>query len=127
MKLQQLRYLCTIADESFSITRAAAKLHTSQPGISKQLRLLEEELNTGLLSRRSNRTTGLTAGGNAILPTARRILREAETLKQILADAGDPARGQIVIATTHVHTRYTLLPILKRFRNRYPRISVHLV
>jgi LysR family cys regulon transcriptional activator len=127
MKLQQLRYLCTIVDESFSITKAASKLHTSQPGISKQLRLLEEELNTRLLSRRRNRATGLTAGGDAILPTARRILKEAEALKQILADEGDPDKGQIVIATTHVHARYTLLPILRRFRSRYPRISIHLV
>lgn len=127
MKLQQLRYLCTIVDESFSLTKAAAKLHTSQPGISKQLRLLEEEFNTRLLLRRRNRATGLTAGGDAILPTARRILREAEALKQILADAGDPDKGQIVIATTHVHARYTLLPILRRFRRRYPRISIHLV
>ena len=126
MKLQQLRYLCTIVDESFSITRAASKLHTSQPGISKQLRLLEEELNTRLLLRRRNRATGLTAGGDAILPTARRILKEAETLKQILADEGDPDKGQLVIATTHVHARYTLLPILKKFRARYPRISIHL-
>ena len=126
MKLQQLRYLCTIVDESFSITKAASKLHTSQPGISKQLRLLEEELNTRLLSRRRNRATGLTAGGDAILPTARRILKEAEALKKILADGGDPDKGQIVIATTHVHARYTLLPILKRFRSRYPRISIHL-
>lgn len=126
MKLQQLRYLCTIVDESFSITKAASKLHTSQPGISKQLKLLEEELNTRLLSRRRNRATGLTAGGDAILPTARRILKEAETLKQILADEGDPDKGQIVIATTHVHARYTLLPILKRFRSRYPLISIHL-
>jgi LysR family cys regulon transcriptional activator len=127
MKLQQLRYLCTIVDESFSFTKAASKLHTSQPGISKQLRLLEEELNTRLLMRRRNRSTGLTAGGDAILPTARRILKEAETLKQILADEGDPDKGQVVIATTHVHARYTLLPILKRFRSRYPRISIHLV
>jgi LysR family cys regulon transcriptional activator len=127
MKLQQLRYLCTIVDESFSITKAASKLHTSQPGISKQLRLLEEELKTRLLSRRRNRATGLTAGGEAILPTARRILKEADTLKQILADEGDPDKGQIVIATTHVHARYTLLPILRQFRSRYPRIGIHLV
>jgi LysR family cys regulon transcriptional activator len=127
MKLQQLRYLCTIVDEAFSITRAAAKLHTSQPGVSKQLRLLEEELNMALLRRHRNRATGLTPGGAAILPTARRILREAETLKQLAADAGDSAHGQVVIATTHVHARYTLLPVLERFRERYPGVSVHLV
>ena len=127
MKLQQLKYLCTIVDEDFSITKAAGKLHTSQPGISKQLRLLEDELNAPLLVRRRNRVIGLTDSAQAILPTARRILKEAETLKQILADGGDPARGQLVIATTHVHARYTLTPILRTFRTHYPRVAVHLL
>lgn len=127
MKLQQLRYLCTIVDEAFSITRAASRLHTSQPGVSKQLRLLEEELKMPLLVRHRNRATSLTTGGAAILPTARRILKEVETLKQLAAEAGDTAKGQIVIATTHVHARYTLLPILERFRERYPGVNVHIV
>ena len=127
MKLQQLRYLCTIVDESFSITRAASKLHTSQPGISKQLRLLEEELNTRLLLRRRNRATGLTAGGDAILPTARRILKEAETLKQILADEGDPDKGQ---SSSPPRTCMPVTRCCRSSRNsaaRYPRISIHLV
>lgn len=127
MKLQQLKYLCTIVDEDFSITKAAAKLHTSQPGISKQLRLLEDELRTELLVRRRNRVIALTPGAQAILPTARRILKEAETLKQVLADAGDPGKGRLAIATTHVHARYTLTPIFKRFRPRYPRVTIHML
>ena len=127
MKLQQLKYLCAIVDEEFSITKAAEKLHTSQPGISKQLRMLEDELNATLLVRRRNRVIGLTDSAQAILPTARRILKEAETLKQILAEGGDPAKGQLVIATTHVHARYTLTPIFRTFRERYPRVAVHLL
>lgn len=127
MKLQQLRYLCTIVDESFSITKAAARLHTSQPGVSKQLRLLEDELRAALLTRRRNRVTGLTSEGSAILPTARQILKGAETLKQILAEAGDPRKGRIVIATTHVHARYTLVPIFQKFRDKYPQVTIHLL
>lgn len=127
MKLQQLKYLCTIVDEDFSITRAAAKLHTSQPGISKQLRMLEDELNATLLVRRRNRVIALTDSAQAILPTARRILKEADTLKQMLAQGGDSAGGKLVIATTHVHARYTLTPILKTLRTRYPHLSIHLL
>lgn len=127
MTLQQLKYLCAIVDEDFSITRAAVRLHTSQPGVSKQLRLLEDELEVKLLMRHRNRVIGLTAEAQAILPTARRILKEADTLKQILAEGGDPARGQLVIATTHVHARYTLTPILRAFKARYPRVALTLM
>lgn len=127
MKLQQLRYLCTIVDESLSITRAASKLHTSQPGVSKQLKLLEEELMTPLLVRQRNRVINLTHEAHAIIPTARRILKEVETLKQILADAGNPHKGKIVIATTHVHARYTLPPIFREFRKKYPAVVIHLL
>lgn len=127
MKLQQLRYLCTIVDENFSITKAASKLHTSQPGVSKQLKLLEDELRTQLLVRRRNRVIGLTDGAQTILPTARRILKEVETLKQILADAGDLSKGEMVIATTHVHARYILTSIFKQFRKKYPRVTIHLL
>lgn len=127
MKLQQLRYLCTIVDESLSITRAATKLHTSQPGVSKQLRLLEEELAAKLFVRRSNRTLALSATGHAILPLARRIVKDSETLKRVVRDAGDPEKGELVIATTHVHARYSLTPVLARFRSLYPGVRVRLL
>lgn len=125
MKFQQLRYLCAIVDESLSITRAAKKLHTSQPSVSKQLKLLEEELKAPLLARERNRVVNLTDEARAIIPTARRILKEMETLKQILEDVGNPNKGKIVIATTHVHARYTLPPIFKNFRKKYPEVVIH--
>jgi len=123
MKLQQIRSLCTIIDEGFSITRAADRLHTSQPGISRQLHELEGELGSPLLTRRSNRTTGLTEIGAALLPTARRILRELETMRQIAQGETEHARGRLLVATSHVHGNYTLPPILKRFRARFPKVS----
>ena len=125
MTLQQLRYLCAIVDESFSITRAAAKLHTSQPGISKQLKLLEIELGTKLIQRKKNRTVDLSAHGYAILPLARRTLKVADTIKQIIRDVDEPTKGKIVIATTHVHARYSLLSTMISFRALYPRVQVH--
>jgi len=126
MTLQQLRCLCTIVDESFNITRAAHKLHASQPGISKQLRQLENELGSKLLTRRSNRTTGLTTAGHAVLPVARRMMKEAATIKELLIEAGDADKGQITIATTHVHARYSLLPVMKQFRKMHPSVRVTL-
>ena len=123
MKLQQIRSLCTIIDEGFSITRAADRLHTSQPGISRQLHELEGELGSLLLTRRSNRTTGLTETGAALLPTARRILRELETMRQIARGESAHSRSRLLVATTHVHGNYTLPPILKRFRARFPQVS----
>src|SRR3954462_9065292 len=127
MKLQQLRYLCAVVDEGFSFTRAGQKLHTTQPGISKQIRELEAELGAPLLTRRRNRGIGLTPLGHAILPTARRMLSETDTIKEIAADGGDSGGGQIVIATNHVHAQYTLLPVLTELRRRHARVRVHLL
>ncbi|HEX2831212.1 MAG TPA: LysR substrate-binding domain-containing protein [Burkholderiales bacterium] len=126
MTLQQLRCLCAIVDESFNITRAAEKLHASQPGLSKQLRQLENELGFKLLMRRSNRTTGLTAAGHAVLSVARRMLKEAATMKDVLSALGDASTAQITIATTHVHARYSLLPVMKQFRKMHPSVRVTL-
>jgi LysR family transcriptional regulator, cys regulon transcriptional activator len=126
MTLQQLRCLCAIVDESFNITRAAEKLHASQPGLSKQLRQLENDLGFKLLMRRSNRTTGLTAAGHAVLPVARRMMKDAATTKEALSAVDDANRGQITIATTHVHARYSLLPVMKEFRKTHPGVRVTL-
>lgn len=126
MTLQQLKCLCTIVDESFNITRAAQKLHVSQPGLSKQLRQLEGELGARLLTRRSNRTTGLTTAGHAVLPVARRMMKEAATIKELLIETDEADKGQITIATTHVHARYSLLPVMKQFRKMRPSVRVTL-
>lgn len=126
MTLHQLRCLCTIVDESFNITRAAEKLHASQPGISKQLRQLENALGFKLLTRRSNRTMGLTTAGHAVLPVARRMMKDASTIKELLAEVGDAGKGQITIATTHVHARYSLLPVMKQYRKMHPGVRVTL-
>ena len=76
MRLEQLRFLCEIVEQGFSISKAAIALNTSQPGISKQVRLLEEELKVDLLQRRGGRVVGLTEPGAAVAETARRMLRD---------------------------------------------------
>lgn len=126
MNLQQLRYLAEVAERGLNLSRAAEALHTSQPGISKQIRLLEEELRTELLVREGNRVTALTAPGEQAVAIARRVLRELENLRRVGEEAADPERGTLVIATTHAHARYLLIPIVQRFQARFPGVNLSL-
>jgi LysR family cys regulon transcriptional activator len=115
MTLQQLRALCAIVREGFSVSRAAVALATSQPAISKHIRLLESELGVDLLIRKSNRILGLTAAGEAIIDAAQRTLWEAENLQRITAEFTHKGAGPLVIATTHMYARYVLRPVIKDF------------
>jgi DNA-binding transcriptional LysR family regulator len=82
VKLQQMRCLCEVIDRGFNVSKAAAALHTSQPGVSRQIQLLEEELRVALLERRTTRITGMTDAGRALLPAMRRMLSEADNLRR---------------------------------------------
>ena len=86
MKLQQLRYFCEVARQGLSVSKAASALHTSQPGDSKQLALLEAELGISLFTRNRNRISEITAAGRALLTVAQRMLDDAETLKRLAQD-----------------------------------------
>ena len=125
MKLQHLRYLCSVAQEGFSISRAASALGASQPAVSKQIRLLEVEIGADLLIRRGNRIVGLTAVGEAIIDAARRTLWEAQNLQRITEEFTQKGSGRLVIATTHMYARYVLRPVIKDFIHSHPH--VHLV
>ncbi|MBC7780910.1 MAG: LysR family transcriptional regulator [Proteobacteria bacterium] len=127
MTLQQLRCLCAVVDEALSITKAAHRLHTSQSAVSRHIQLLEGELQARLIDRQSNRTVALTPTGQALLPTARRILKDVQSMRDTARDSGDMARGRITIATTHVHARYTLAPAFSRFRVSYPAVTLNIV
>jgi LysR family cys regulon transcriptional activator len=124
MNLQQLRYLSGIVEHGLNVSKAAAALHTSQPGVSRQIKLLEEELRAELLVRQGNRITALTDAGQAAAEIAGRILRDLESLRAVGADFADLDTGTLVVATTHVHAKYLLLPIVKRFRQRFPNVSL---
>lgn len=126
MNLQQLRYLAEVAECGLNLSRAAQSLHTSQPGISKQIRLLEEELHTDLLVREGNRITALTEPGEQALAIVRRVLHELDNLRRVGEQAADPQSGSLVIATTHAHARYLLIPIVQRFQARFPRVNLSL-
>src|SRR3972149_9253811 len=106
MKLQQLRYLREVERQGLNLSAAALELHTSQPGISKQIKLLEDELGVEIFVRNGKRVTAVTPPGKAILEIAQRILQETENLKQAALDYSNQDSGSLTIATTHTQARY---------------------
>ena len=126
MKLQQLRYLAEVMRHGLNLSEAAASLHTSQPGISKQIKLLEEELGVDILVRHGRRVVDLTPPGRAILEIADRILRDTDNLKQVGREYGEEGRGALTVATTHTQARYALPPVIQRFIARYPKVRMSL-
>jgi LysR family transcriptional regulator, cys regulon transcriptional activator len=124
LNLQQLRYLCAIVDNGLNVSVAADALFTSQPGISKQIRLLEEELGVPIFIRQGKRLAALTPGGEVIVATARRALQELNNLKRVGAEFSSEDTGTLSIATTHTQARYVLPPVLKKFTERYPRVRL---
>jgi LysR family cys regulon transcriptional activator len=124
MTLKQLRYLQEIVRQSLSISAAAVSLRTSQPGMSRQIQDLEEELGVPLLVRRRNRIVALTEAGAAVLSTAQRLLGEADNIRLIAADARQGAGGKLVVATSHLHARYTLLQPFRTLRLAHPEVQL---
>lgn len=124
MKLQQLRYLLAIVDNGLNITAAAEKLFTSQPGVSKQLKLLEEELGLQLFLRRGKSLGGITAAGEQVVERARLIVRETENIRSLAASYYHEEEGNLSIATTHTQARYVLPEVVAAFRNRYPHVNL---
>ncbi|MBI4195785.1 MAG: HTH-type transcriptional regulator CysB [Betaproteobacteria bacterium] len=126
MKLQQLRYLCEVAKRGLNLSEAAAALYTSQPGISKQIRLLEDELGVEILVRNGKRVVDVTEPGRIILDIAGRILKDTENLKQVGREFGAEDSGALAIATTHTQARYALPPVIQRFIQRFPKVRLSL-
>ncbi|MBK9951502.1 MAG: HTH-type transcriptional regulator CysB [Candidatus Competibacteraceae bacterium] len=124
MKLQQLRYLTAIVRNNLNISAAAESLYTSQPGISKQLRLLEEELGVELFNRNGKHLTEITPIGQQIILKVETILREVNNIQILAEEYRDDRRGSLSLATTHTQARYALPPVIKVFRERYPAVNL---
>lgn len=122
MKLHQLRYIREVARCNLNVTDAAELLHTSQPGVSKQIRLLEDELGIPIFSRTGKRLVDVTEPGQAVLSVAERILQEVDNLKKIGTEYTNDVVGTLSIATTHTQARYMLPETIKEFRERYPEV-----
>jgi LysR family cys regulon transcriptional activator len=126
VKLQQLRYLREIVRSGLSISEAAKALHTSQPGVSKQIQMLEEDLGVRIFERHGKRIVGVTAPGKAVLVIAERLLAETENLKRVGEEFSNESTGRFTIATTHTQARYVLPPMIKRFMALYPGVQLNL-
>lgn len=124
MKLQQLRYLVEVAKQGLNVSEAAEALHTSQPGISKQIRLLEDELGVQVFVRNGKRVVDVTAPGKQILTISERILREAKNLKRVAEEFVNEQEGGLIIATTHTQARYALPSTIQDFLSRYPGVKL---
>lgn len=126
MKLQQLRYIWEVAHHDLNVSATAQSLYTSQPGISKQIRLLEDELGVEVFARRGKHLTRITPAGERIIDTAGEILRKVESIKQIAQEFSNEKKGNLSIATTHTQARYALPPIISNFIKQYPDVSLHM-
>ena len=126
MKLQQLRYIWEVARHGLNVSATAQRLYTSQPGISKQIRLLEDELGVEIFSRSGKHLTRVTPAGQEILKIAGDILRQVESIKQLTNEHNSPSHGSLSIATTHTQARYALPSVIKGFIGKYPDVSLHM-
>jgi LysR family cys regulon transcriptional activator len=126
MKLQQLRYLTEIARRGLNVSEAAEALHTSQPGVSKQIRALEEELGIEVFVRHGKRLVSVTEPGKAVIAIAERILAEASNLKRAGEEFANDKVGTLTIAATHTQARYALPKAVTAFKKRYPQVELRL-
>jgi len=126
MNFQQLRSVREAARRGYNLTEVAAALHTSQPGVSRQIRELEDELGVELFQRVGKRLTGMTPSGQQLLPVVERLLREAENLRQAARDCASHDTGPLSLAATHSQARYALPGAVKDFRHRFPKVTLSL-
>jgi LysR family cys regulon transcriptional activator len=124
MKLQQLKYIWEVARHNLNVSATAESLHTSQPGISKQIRLLEDELGIQIFQRSGKHLTEITPAGKAIVRIAGEILEQAKNVKTVALEFADPGKGSLSIATTHTQARYALPPVIKAFIDKYPGVTL---
>ncbi|MGM0535814.1 MAG: HTH-type transcriptional regulator CysB [Pseudomonadota bacterium] len=126
MKLQQLRYIWEVSRHNLNVSATAQSLFTSQPGISKQIRLLEDELGVEIFARSGKHLTRVTPAGQAIIELAGQVLRITENIKEVAQEYSDERRGSLAIATTHTQARYALPPVISDFTLKYPDVALHM-
>jgi DNA-binding transcriptional LysR family regulator len=126
MTLTQLRYLVAIADSGLNITVAAGRVHATQPGLSKQLKQLEDELGFLLFTRKARSLEAITPAGEQVIAHARIMLAEAGNIRAIAANLRRDTQGELHIATTHTQARYALPAALAVLNRQFPQVAVHL-
>lgn len=126
MNFQQLRSVREAVRCGFNLTEVASALHTSQPGVSRQIRELEDELGVEIFVRAGKRLTGLTPPGGAVLPIVERLLLDAENLRRAGDEFSSQTSGRLSIAATHSQARYALPAVVRDFRLLYPQVTLNL-
>ena len=127
MNFQQIRYVSEVAKRGLNVSEAAEALHTSQPGVSKQIRALEDELGTRIFVRQGRRFAAITEAGREIIATIDRVLAELGNLKVIGREFADPGKGSLAVAVTHTQARYALPAVVTAFKKRFPEVKLKLL
>ena len=127
MNLQQLRYVGEVARRGLSVSEAAAALHTSQPGVSKQIRALEEELGAAIFVRQGRRLTAMTEAGREIVEGVERILAEIANLRSVAEEHAHHAKGHLAVGVTHTQARYAAPKVVTAFKKRFPDVKLKLL
>jgi len=124
MKIQQLRCLTEVVRHGLNVSEAAEALHTSQPGVSKQIRALEDELQIQVFARHGKRLVAVTEPGKAVIAIAERILAEAQNLRRAGEEYANNQLGTLTVAATHTQARYALPLAVAAFKRRYPKVEL---
>ena len=124
MKLQQLRYIAEVVKHNLNVSTTAENLYTSQPGISKQVRMLEDELGIQIFGRSGKHLTHVTPAGQQVIEIANDILSKVESIKKVSEEYTKPNQGELNIATTDTQARYALPNIIQEFIKRYPKVTL---
>ena len=126
MTLNQLRYLIAIVDAGLNVTLAAEHMYATQPGLSRQIKQLENELGFLLFTRKGRSLTALTEAGEHVLTHARRLLEEAGNIRALAANQRGERKGHLTLVTTHTQARHVLPAAIAATRKAFPEVSVHL-
>ncbi|HTG97433.1 MAG TPA: CysB family HTH-type transcriptional regulator [Burkholderiales bacterium] len=126
MKLQQLRCLTEVARRGLNVSEAAEALHTSQPGVSKQIRALEDELGVEVFVRHGKRLVAITEPGKAVVAIAERMLAEAQNMRRAGEEFANDQLGTLTISATHTQARYALPKAVAAFKRQYPKVELRI-
>ena len=126
MNFQQLRIIRETLRCQFNLTEVASRLYTSQSGVSKHIKDLEDELGLALFERKGKRLLGLTAPGRELAKIVERMLLDAQSIKNLAEQYSQQDQGTLTVATTHTQARYMLPAVVAQFRLRYPKVKLHL-
>jgi len=126
MNLKQLQLICEMVKNDFNVSRTAEALFSTQPGISTQMKSLEDELNVKLFKRNGKRITGLSEAGERIFSLAESTLQNVKTIKQIGQEFSSKDKGSLSIATTHTQAKYALPPVISQFSKKYPKVQLQI-